>query len=56
MISTSPQTSFDKRDLLLTVGIALFALIVYVRVLAPDVLYGDSGEFQTLAERLDTCA
>ena len=45
----STQTSIDKRDFLLAVGVALFALIVYLRVLAPDILYSDSGEFQTLA-------
>ncbi len=43
------QSSIDKRDFLLAAGVALFALIVFLRVLAPDVLYGDSGEFQTLA-------
>ena len=49
MTSPSNQTVFDKRDLLLAIGIALFALVIYIRVLAPDILYSDSGEFQTLA-------
>jgi transmembrane protein TMEM260 (protein O-mannosyltransferase) len=40
---------WEGRDLFLALGIALFGLAIYTRVLAPDVLYGDSGEFQTLA-------
>lgn len=49
--TAEPDTnlSIDRRDLLLALGIAIFALIVYTRVLAPDILYGDSAEFQTLA-------
>ncbi len=47
--SNAPVTAPGRRDLLLAVGIAVSALAVYTRVLAPDVLYGDSGEFQTLA-------
>lgn len=48
--SPGPQSvPWDRRDLFIAVGMAIFALVVYVRVLAPDVLYSDSGEFQTLA-------
>ena len=36
----------------IALGLFLFALIIYVRTLAPDLLYGDSGEFQTLAYTL----
>ncbi|MCA9918116.1 MAG: ATP-binding cassette domain-containing protein [Anaerolineales bacterium] len=39
-------------DLLLAVIIGLVALGVYLRTLAPDILYGDSSEFQTLAYTL----
>ena len=39
----------NKRDLLIALVVAVVGLAVYVRVLAPDVLYSDSGEFQTLA-------
>ena len=35
--------------MLLAITIALFGLLIYTRVLAPDVLYSDSAEFQTLA-------
>ncbi len=39
----------NKRDFFVALAVALVGLAVYVRVLAPDVLYSDSGEFQTLA-------
>ncbi len=42
----------DHTDYGLAALIGLIALAVYVRTLAPDVLYGDSGEFQTLAYTL----
>ena len=47
--SNARVTTPDRRDLLLALSIAVLALMVYTRVLAPDVLYSDSGEFQTLA-------
>src|SRR5688572_32267518 len=39
----------DKRDYLIALLIGLLTLAVYTRVLAPDMLYNDSAEFQTLA-------
>ncbi|MCA0454816.1 MAG: DUF2723 domain-containing protein [Chloroflexi bacterium] len=39
----------NRRDFLLAFAVAVITVMVYLRVLAPDVLYGDSGEFQTLA-------
>lgn len=44
-----PASAFFRRDLVAAGILFLFALIVYVRTLAPDVLFGDSGEFQVLA-------
>ena len=41
--------ALDKRDYLITLCLAFLALAAYVRTLAPDVLYSDSAEFQTLA-------
>jgi hypothetical protein len=46
----------DKQELIQcwtgAVFVGLLALGFYIRTLAPDVLYGDSGEFQTLAYTL----
>lgn len=39
----------EKKDYLVAVALAFLALAAYVRTLAPDVLYADSAEFQTLA-------
>ena len=39
-------------DLLLSVIVGLVALALYLRTMAPDILYGDSAEFQTLAYTL----
>lgn len=39
----------NRRDVLVALMVAVFGLVIYTRVLAPDVLYSDSGEFQTLA-------
>jgi len=39
----------EKKDLLVALALAIFALAAYVRTLAPDILYGDSAEFQTQA-------
>ncbi len=44
----------DRRDYALAGLLALLALAAYVRTLAPDVLYSDSAEFQTLAYTLGT--
>lgn len=40
---------FCRRDWVLTATLFLLALAIYVRTLAPDLLFGDSGEFQILA-------
>ncbi len=39
----------EKKDYWVAMILAVVALAAYVRTLAPDVLYGDSAEFQTLA-------
>lgn len=44
----------DRKDYRLSIVIGVLALAAYVRTLAPDVLYGDSAEFQTLAYTLGT--
>ena len=46
------QQKPDRRDLWIAVIISLLGLAAYVRTLAPDILYGDSAEFQTLAYTL----
>ena len=45
----TPVQGFEKKDYFVALALALFALIAYVRTLAPDILYGDSAEFQTQA-------
>jgi 4-amino-4-deoxy-L-arabinose transferase-like glycosyltransferase len=42
----------DRTDYVLALVVGIGALAVYVRTLAPDVLYSDSAEFQTLAYTL----
>ncbi len=42
----------DRKDYWLAVLVGVFALALYVRTLAPDVLYHDSAEFQTLTYTL----
>jgi len=42
----------EKKDYWVALIFAIVVLIAYVRTLAPDVLYGDSAEFQTLAYTL----
>ncbi|MBN2391186.1 MAG: DUF2723 domain-containing protein [Anaerolineae bacterium] len=46
------MTQPDRKDYGLAALIGVLALAAYVRTLAPDVLYGDSAEFQTLAYTL----
>ncbi len=48
-MSASGLKVLNKVDFLIALAVAVFGLAVYTRVLAPDVLYSDSGEFQTLA-------
>ncbi len=45
-------SSPNRSDLWIALGVGILALVAYVRTLAPDMLYGDSGEFQALAYTL----
>ena len=47
-----PAPGFEKKDYLIALILVIAALAAYVRTLAPDVLYGDSAEFQCLAYTL----
>ena len=47
-----PAHNPDRRDLWIALAVGLAALAVYVRTLAPDLLYGDSAEFQALSYTL----
>jgi hypothetical protein len=49
---STPAQDFEKKDYLVALFLALLALAAYLRTLAPDVLYGDSAEFQCLAYTL----
>jgi beta-glucuronidase len=52
-MTTQPDTPQpDRKDYRLALAIGVYGLAMYVRTLAPDVLYGDSAEFQTLAYTL----
>jgi hypothetical protein len=44
----------NKTDCWIALTVGICGLATYVRTLAPDVLYGDSAEFQTLAYTLGT--
>jgi hypothetical protein len=48
----SVTTGPNKLDYLIALVLVLLALAAYVRTLAPDILYGDSAEFQCLAYTL----
>ncbi len=48
-MSVSSIKALNKYDFVIALVVAICGLVVYTRVLAPDVLYSDSGEFQTLA-------
>ena len=53
MISRKETTSpLSRTDILLTVLIGIGALALYIRTLAPSLLWGDSAEFQTLSYTL----
>jgi hypothetical protein len=45
-------SSLIRTDILLSVFIAVGALLLYIRTLAPSLLWGDSAEFQTLSYTL----
>jgi 4-amino-4-deoxy-L-arabinose transferase-like glycosyltransferase len=48
-VKSSPSNKFNRFDALLTLACFTGALALYIRTLAPGLLTGDSGEFQTLA-------
>jgi hypothetical protein len=48
-IAQFADSSIDRIDGLIAAELGVLALICYVRTLAPDVLYGDSAEFQALS-------
>ena len=50
--SQEHSTPFSQTDLLLAGLIGIAALALYVRTLAPSLLWGDSAEFQTLSYTL----
>ena len=53
MLTVSPLIgSLTRTDILLAVFIGVGALLLYVRTLAPSLLWGDSAEFQTLSYTL----
>jgi hypothetical protein len=51
-LRNSLYTALHRTDRLVPIGLFLFSFALYIRTLAPDVLYGDSGEFQTLTYTL----
>ena len=54
MTAKSDLPQFNKKDYWIALAVGICGLVMYVRTLAPDVLYGDSAEFQTLAYTLGT--
>ena len=46
------QRKLSRTDLLLAILIGLCALALYIRTLAPSLLWGDAAEFQTLSYTL----
>src|SRR5215216_4962151 len=50
--SQEPSSSFSRTDLLIAGLIGLTVLVLYIRTLAPSLLWGDSAEFQTLSYTL----
>jgi hypothetical protein len=50
--SESNSAPFSRSDLWLAAWIGLCALALYIRTLAPSLLWGDSAEFQTLSYTL----
>jgi len=48
----SRQRTLSRTDILLAILIGLCALALYIRTLAPSLLWGDSAEFQTLSYTL----
>jgi hypothetical protein len=52
MLHRKDTIDLDRTDWIVALVILVCALAVYVRTLAPDVLYADSAEFQTLAYTL----
>jgi hypothetical protein len=50
--SLKPASSLPQTDILAAVVIGIAALALYIRALAPSLLWGDSAEFQTLSYTL----
>ena len=50
--SVGRQRGLSRTDILLAIVIGLSALALYIRTLAPSLLWGDSAEFQTLSYTL----
>lgn len=40
---------FNRQDVLIALSVGVIAALIYALAAAPDILYSDSGEFQTLA-------
>ena len=49
MKSSEAVQKSERKDYVIALVLAILALAAYVRTLAPDILYADSAEFQTLA-------
>ena len=47
-----PSKPIGRADVYLAVGVGVVALACYMRTLAPDILFGDSAEYQTLGYTL----
>src|SRR3989304_6236411 len=52
IITSGKLPRLDKLDYWIALALGILALAAYVRTLAPDILYGDSAEFQCLAYTL----
>lgn len=52
MPASEDRSQVNRVDYWIALGLGLFALLCYIRTLAPDVLYGDSAEFQALSYTL----
>ncbi len=51
-LTVSYKAQLDKKDYWIALIISIIALAAYIWTLAPDVLYSDSAEFQSLAYTL----
>jgi hypothetical protein len=51
-VNRTPDPSLARTDILIAAAVGMIALALYVRTLAPSLLWGDSAEFQTLSYTL----